>query len=196
MIVNALVEGSMDEWAARRLLRETGHDFGIGFGKRGAGHILSNLSRFRQRARFGNPLLVLLDFMDVPGSECPPAICRSRLPDPAPGMLFRLVVPELEGWLLADREGVARFLGISPDLVPTDVETLTDPKRTLVNLARKSRRKRQREAIVPPKGMSGVVGRGYATEIGRFIQEKWNPSEAARRSPSLAKCLRRLRELN
>jgi hypothetical protein len=196
MIIDALVEGPMDEWAARRLVRETGHEFGIGFGKRGAGHILSNLSRFQQRARFGNPLLVLLDFMDVPGSECPPAVCRNRLPEPAPGMLFRLVVPELESWLLADPKGIGRFLGISKDRVPADVENLNDPKRTLVNLARKSRLKRRREAIVPPEGMSGVMGRGYVAEIGLFIQETWNPSEAESRSPSLAKCLRRLRELN
>ncbi|MFW6242022.1 MAG: hypothetical protein ACOC98_15640 [Thermodesulfobacteriota bacterium] len=82
------------------------------------------------------------------------------------------------------------------DRVTEAVENLTDPKRTLVNLARKSRMKRRREAIVPPEGMSGVVGRGYAAEISHFIREKWNPSEAARRSPSLAKCLRRLREIN
>lgn len=196
MIVDALVEGVLDEYVARRLILETGHEFGDTFGKNGADQIILRLVGFNHKSRYGNPILVLLDFMDVTPKQCPPATYRSLLPEPAPKMLFRLVVPELESWLIADREGMSDFLGISIDHVPTDVETLTDPKRTLVNLARKSRQKRQRKAIVPPKGWWGDVGSGYNAEITRFIQNTWNPSEAAKCSPSLAKCLRRLRELN
>jgi len=35
-----------------------------------------------------------------------------------PNFLFRVAVREVEAWLLAHREGIARFLGISEHLVP------------------------------------------------------------------------------
>ncbi len=63
------------------------------------------------------------------------------MPDPAPYMCFRVAVREVEAWLLADREQIARFLSIARSRVPQSPETLDNPKQRLVELARHSRRR-------------------------------------------------------
>lgn len=77
---------------------------------------------------------MLVDFKDT-GLECPPAVVTAWLPQPSTNLLLRVVVPMIESWLLADREGLAAFLGVSPALLPTMPETLINPKQALVNLA-------------------------------------------------------------
>jgi hypothetical protein len=63
------------------------------------------------------------------------------------------------------------------------------PKRTLVNLARKSRSRALRDDIVPEPGMSGVVGPGYTPCLTRFIEDHWDPLQAQQHSPSLRRAL-------
>jgi hypothetical protein len=83
--------------------------------------------------------------------------------------LLRAVVPELESWLIADRAGLAVWLGIAVATIPPEPERLTDPKQALVNLARRSRHARLREALAPPQGSSHSVGPGYASLIEEFV---------------------------
>ena len=48
---------------------------------------------------------------------------------------------------MADAETLAGYLEIARNKVPVDTESLDFPKTTLVNLARRSRRKRIREDV-------------------------------------------------
>jgi len=65
MIVDALVEGLLDEIVARTLIRHCGHTDGTVYGKQGISYIQSKLAGFNVQAKFGNPLLVLVDFVDT-----------------------------------------------------------------------------------------------------------------------------------
>jgi len=80
-------------------------------------------------------------------------------------------------------------------LIPRDPEALDDPKRTLVNLARRSRRRGLRDAITPAPGVSAVVGPGYTSVVEEFIVRGWDIAAAITRSPSLRRCVIRLGEL-
>ena len=76
-----------------------------------------SLPMLNQMARF-TPCLALVDFMDT-GMECPPSVPSAWTPDRHPNLIFRVVVRELESWLLADRRGIARFLRIPAARVPS-----------------------------------------------------------------------------
>ena len=194
MIVDVLVEGTTDEAVARQLIAHCRHEFGTAYGKQGQRYLHRKVAGFNVRALYGNPILMLVDFMDT-GLNCPPQVPATWLRDRSDKMLLRVVVRELESWLLADGEGVARFLGISVALIPRSPEELVDPKRMLINLARRSRRKALRDAIVPRPNISSVVGPGYTSAIEDFVARYWNIAAALARSPSLQRCVTRLGEL-
>jgi len=168
MHVDALVEGPTDEVVARKLIDVCGHKFGVAYGKRGSDYLRQKAAGFSELAKHGNPILMLVDFIDT-GFECPPEVPSSWLRNRHEKMLLRVVVPELESWLLADSESVAHFLGISKAVIPRNPETLSNPKQVLVNLARKSRRRRVRDAIIPDRNVSSVVGPGYVAAIAEFV---------------------------
>lgn len=194
MIVDMLVEGDLDEAVARRLIVLAGHQPGVAFGKQGVSYIQRSLRAFDQRARYGNPVLALVDFLDTHLS-CPPELPAIWLPGRSPRLLLRAVVNEVESWLLADRQGMAQLLGLSTDLFPLRPEELADPKQTLVNLARRCRRRKLRDAIVPQPGVTATVGPGYTGVMTEFVLKRWNVQEAQRIAPSLDRCCQRLLEL-
>ena len=186
-IINTLVEGDLDEAAALRLVRATHHTPGVCFGKRGCGYIRNKIQGFNQASRSIH-CLTLVDFMDT-RLACPPEVVAEWLPHRQTRMLFRVVVPELESWLIADRRNLADFLRVDLALVPGTPELLLDPKRELVNIARRSRRKTIRSALVPDIGSTAQVGKLYVSEMKRFIETEWDIQSARASAPSLHRCL-------
>jgi len=194
MIIDTVTEGLTDEVVARRLISYCGHQPGTGYGKRGHAYIRAQAPGFNVHAIHGNPILTLVDFMDT-GLACPPEVPATFVPNRSPKMVMRAVVRELESWLLADRRGVVRSLGIAESLISRSPETLHDPKQALVNLARRSRSRRRREAIVPAEGMSASVGPGYVSFVEEFLVSVWDIDAARLVAPSLDRCILRLERL-
>jgi hypothetical protein len=114
-------------------------------------------------------------------------------------MAFRIVVRAIEAWLLADRERVSLWLDVPLHRIPMQPERASDPKRTLVDLARRSRSRAVREDLVPRVGSGRRVGPLYSSRLIEFVQDRrrgWRPREAARSADSLDRCLRHLRRLS
>lgn len=191
LVVDTLVEGLLDESVARKLITHCGHTPGDGFGKNGIDYLRMKAGGFNVRAAYGNSILLLVDFMDT-GFDCPPAVPATWLAARSERLLLRVVVPEIESWLLADREGMAAFLGISLALLPDAPETLPDPKQTLVNLARRSRRRDVKAALVPAEGISAVVGPEYLAALQEFVGDSWDVEQAQMNSASLKRTVTRL----
>ena len=128
--------------------------------------------------------------------DCAPTYARNVLPTPAPGMTFRIAVRSVEAWLMADREGIATFLGIPKENFPVNPDLETNPKLFLVDLVRrKCRKKRMREDMIPTQTGKLKVGPLYATRIPEYAQFHWRPEIAAQHSDSLARCIRALESL-
>jgi hypothetical protein len=183
----------MDEAAASRLIKSTGHTPGTCYGKKGFTYIQEKVRGFNQTSVNTN-YLVLVDFMDT-GLACPADVVAQWVPHRQPGLIFRVVVRELESWLFADSENLASFLRVSATKIPSDPEQLTDPKLTLVNIARSSRSKSIREALVPEAGSKARVGKLYTSEMTQFIERDWNVENACMNSKSLSKCCKLLEEI-
>jgi hypothetical protein len=103
-----------------------------------------------------------------------------------------VAVREVESWLLADREGFAQFLGINDVLVPDQPDKVADPKQTLINLARRSRRRALKQSIVPRPGSTAIQGPDYNGCLGDFVRSQWNSNAAKDRSPSLNRAWQRV----
>ena len=191
--VNILVEGDLDETVAKQLLRFTGHTVGTSYGRKGWIFVRDNCRKYNSAARI-EPFLTLVDMMDTK-LPCPPRVVADWLPDRHPRMLLRVVVREIESWLLADRHGISQFLNVSQATIPLEPEQVVDPKREIVNLARKSKSSQIRRDLVPSSESKAIVGPLYSSELSRFVLTKWNISSARASSYSLDSCLKRLEYL-
>ena len=86
---------------------------------------------------------------------------------------------------LADREAFACFLGISPRGIPSEVDSIQDPKDTLISLARISPKRDLRNSLVPRTGSTARVGRDYNGRLSEFVHNWWRLGESKQLSPSL-----------
>jgi hypothetical protein len=189
-IVTVAVEGDHDAAVVRRILESLGLEVGTIYGGRGKGALDKALGGYNHAARH-SPWLVLRDLdHDAP---CAVELVRRLVPEPAPQLCLRVVVRSIEAWLMADREGVSRFLTVAAERVPDNPEVLVNPKQALIELAKHSRVRAIRQDMVPAPGTGAQVGRGYTGRIIEFASEFWQPSRAARRSESLRRCLKALR---
>jgi hypothetical protein len=139
----------MDEAILRRILEYAGLSLGTVHGRNGKQPLLHSMAGYNNAARFA-PWIVLVD-MDR-DCDCAPPCVQQWLPSPSPNMCFRIAVRAVEAWLLADRERIARWLGVAVARVPENPDDLDDPKRELVNLARRSRRRDIARDLVPREG--------------------------------------------
>lgn len=192
-LVNMLVEGLLDEAVAIEIIKFTHHQPGVCYGKKGFGYIKEKIQGFNKGSN-SSSCLALVDFMDT-RLDCPAEVVSQWLPYRRPTMLFRVVVRELESWLLADHDNLAKYLHVHPRYLPPNPENLDDPKRELINIARHSQSNAIKSAIVPEPNSTAQVGRLYPSEMTNFIRSQWDISLARQRSPSLDRCITRLSEI-
>src|SRR5258708_6816344 len=152
------VEGIVDEAVLRRVLKQVGAIPGTIYGRNGKQHLRRKLSAYNHAAKI-NPWGVLIDLDQ--DAECAVAYQIECLPEPSAFMCFRIVVHEVESWLLGDAEHIASFLGVNSTHIPINPEGLLNPKQAMVNLARRSRKKDIREDMVPPARARGDTGPAY-----------------------------------
>jgi len=190
------VEGFTDEIVVRRILKYVNLRCDLVRGKNGKSSLLKQLDKFNQAAQYNNWLIVLDLDQDA---ECAPTYVQTVLPNPSLGMLLRIAVREIEAWLLADRESLAAYLGISRDIIPINPDLENDPKLTLINLARRSRKAQLREDIVPRQNSGARIGVGYPSRIQEFVEfskNQWRPEIAETNSDSLRRTIKALQKLN
>ena len=106
---------------------------------------------------------------------------------------LRVPVRTVESWLLADRENFAREFSVALGQLPSDPDSLDDPKRRLIDICRRSRRADVRRGMTPREGSGRSVGPEYVARIVAFARSAWDPERAAEVSESLGRSLVALR---
>lgn len=186
--VNLAIEDQLSEAVLRRLLVDAGRGYAIGaaYGRNGFGYLRRTIRGWNRAAK-GIPFIVLAD---LDNADCPPSLIHQWLSVPQrPNLVFRIAVREVEAWLLSDTENLAKYLGCSADKMPQDPDALSDPKRTLVELARRSRFSDIRSRVVPKHGSTATQGPDYTACLSAFVRETWSSVDAASKSPSLRRTL-------
>lgn len=195
IVVSAAVEGNVDEIIIRRLIAEAGGNPGTVYGKNGKAYLRNRIKSYNTAAT-RVPWVVLVDLDQE--ADCAPDLCRAWIPEKAPKLCFRVAVREVEAWLLADWEHIAKFLSVPPSSIPHDPEAEANPKQSMVNLAARSKRRDIREDMVPRSGSGRAVGPAYTSRLIEFVnvtQAGWRPEVAAQRCESLQRCLQCLKRL-
>jgi hypothetical protein len=195
VFITAAVEGNVDEAVVRRLIEHVGGTPGPIYGRNGKDHLRQRIANYNQAARL-SPWVVLVDLDH--DAECAPPLRSAWLPALSPHMCLRVAVRQVEAWLLADRERLAKFLSVSTSRIPHNPESVEHPKSTLVELARYSRRRDIREDMAPRPGSGRSVGPAYTARLIEFVISErtgWRPEVAARYSDSLNRSLRCLRRI-
>jgi len=185
-VVSAVVEGIVDESVVRKLIVESRGNLGPIHVKNGKPSLRRQIQGYNNAARL-SPWMVLIDLDH--DAECAPPLCEEWLPDPAPYLCFRVAVREVESWLLADAKSLASFLKVAQSRIPADPEQTADPKREMVNLARRSRSQAIRQDMVPRERSGRSVGPAYASRLMEYVQTSWRPEVAVERSESLRRAL-------
>jgi hypothetical protein len=184
MRIHCLIEGGIEDVVLQRIFPE---DEIVPVGRMGKDWIVQRLDSFQKLASSQMRFLALVDLDN--DKRCMPEIVETVVKAPSRFFLFQVAVREVESWLMADRENFSGFLGVPKDKIPIQVEELGDPKKALINLARRSRYRRIRESIVPT-GIASV-GKGYTGTMREFIVKKWDCEAAAKNSKSLLRLLKR-----
>ena len=160
---------------------------------RGKGGFDTRIANYN-RAALRGPWLALRD-SDRDSGDCPAALRQSLLSEPqSPALSLRLAVRAVEAWLLADREAFAEHFAVPIARVPLDPEGESNPKTTLSNCARRSRRREVREGVAAPAGSAGT-GPEYSAFMLPFARDVWRPDVAAEAAPSLHRALREIDRL-
>jgi hypothetical protein len=180
------VEGDTDEPFAARLVKAAGLSVDRTIVLYGHGDLDSRVARWCHPSNH-RPMLVLRDFNPNFGTPCPPALL-THLIGAGPHSVttvVRIAERELEAWLLADREGVATYFHVPVQAIPTSPDGETDPKRTLVNLCRRSSSSRIRRGMVPDPRGGRQVGPEFTGLLLGFGGGTWSVERARQASPSL-----------
>ncbi len=187
-------EDVLSEAVADRLVEEEGGwRVAVRLGRRGSGYLKKNLAKFVNMS-YVFPVFLLTD---LDRCQCPAGLInhwRGNLEFPE-RMLFRIAVREVEAWLLADREGFARFSGVPLHRIPENPELLDNPKETLLHLVRHYGRRPVKTDILPPEGSTARVGPAYNQVLCTFVQQSWSSQRAREGSESLRRTQGRIHEL-
>jgi hypothetical protein len=158
----------------------------------GFGKIKKNIKAYNNAAKHGY-FFVVTD-LDTKYT-CAPLLIEDWLPvQRSDQLLFRVAVREVESWLLGDRKSFASFFSIGRGLVPSMPDTLKDPKHIVIELAKKSKKRSIRNAIVPRDNYASI-GPGYNLAFQDYIRNYWNITTARQHSPSLDKAMRALNKI-
>lgn len=181
--INLVFEDAISEFTMIKLLNSFGNKFYIGksYQGYGFGYIKTNIGGFNQAA-ISTPFFVLTDLDTY---ECPVALINDWISQPLKSnLIFRIAVREVEAWLLADIEGFSDFLGVSKANFPINPDMEIDPKRTLISLVKRSRKRHIKEDIVPIND-NAQIGPNYNERLMQYVSDYWDLDRAMQKSSSM-----------
>lgn len=186
-------EGHLDLAVLNRLACDAGFEPAESYGRRGKSFVDQRLAAWNTAAQW-QPWLVLRDLDQ--DAECAGALRESLVPRLANFMCFRIAVPEVENWLLADHDGCITHLGFRDHDIPEVIDEIVEPKQILLQAAAKSANEDIRDGVVVrPRGGKLEEGDNYNALLSAFVTRNWRPRIAATRCNSLRRARIRLAEL-
>src|SRR5262249_714543 len=156
--------------AARRLIRELKPQLAITqvMGNKGFHYFESRrteIARSSRKLKF----LIFLDGDEL-GDQCAGEKILEWFGELKPRNIYlRFAFQEVENWILADRQNISSFLGVSDSRIPHVDDNFPNAKEALINAARGSRIKAIREDLVPHPRHSSRVGPAYNPRMVEYL---------------------------
>ena len=127
MDIYLATEDALSEAVGERLVGDASDQFRIAvrIGNQGNSFLKKKLPELIRLAH-SMPVVLLTD---LDGIDCPPTLIREwkggrRFPN---GLLFRVIIREIESWLMADRKSFSDFTGVPLTRLPAYPESIPDP---------------------------------------------------------------------
>lgn len=186
-MINALVEGRLDGEVLRRLCADIGLPTGELVIRDARGSpFWSDAKRYNQAARHQT----VLGLADLENKPCAQAALEALGESRAPRFCLRLAVRMVESWLMADKEALSAYLSVPERSLPDRPDEVDHPKRHLVALASRSRKRAIRDGVGTPAA-GAIVGPLYVPAMREFVRNAWRPARARQSSPSLERAYTR-----
>lgn len=188
--VTIIFEDDLSEAVMTKILMQFPGKYDVcqSYSGNGFGYLKANIRGFNQ-ASVVNPHFMLTDLDNY---ECPVALINDWIDfEMRSNFIFRIAVREVEAWLLADRQGLAKFLNVSIKNLPLNPDLEPDPKNTLIQLAKRSKKREVREDIVPINN-NAIIGPNYNGCLSEFIYKTWSIENAILHSESLRRTFEKL----
>lgn len=186
-------EDELSEFLGEKLIKDANTNLNVTLKLRkgGFGYLKSKIPNLCGLSKT-QPVIL---FTDLDNCECPKILIDSWFKNVSrpKEFLFRVVVREIESWVLADHKAFAEYFGISQAKLPQDPDSILDPKAMLLKLVGGSRRD-IKDAMIAKKGALAIQGVGYNTVLGDFIRTSWSSHRAQERSKSLKRAFARISE--
>ncbi|WP_157146215.1 hypothetical protein [Achromobacter insuavis] len=158
---------------------------------KGITKLTPNLGRYAQQAQYVQPVFCIADT----DGNCPVDLISIWRPLYASrDFVFRLADAEIESWILADRSGFSSHFQVTANKIPGNIDKVADPKRLILNLISRSRKRIFRDEMVSPTDLN-KRGSGYNIHLKNFVRNKWSLDNARENSSSLNRAISNLTEL-
>lgn len=182
--INLVFEDELSEAFMKKLAEYFGHKYLIiaSYTRGGYGYIKNNIKAFNNASK-GSVYFILTDLDNY---SCPLELMDEwlGLKNRRHNLLFRVAIKEVESWALADIIGFSDYFGVSERLVPRSPDTVSDPKKVLIDIVRKSKKKSFKQDILPVNE-NAKVGPNYNARMIDFVNKKWSINSALKNSESL-----------
>lgn len=192
--VTLIFEDDLSEAVMTKILMQFSDKYEIhhSYPGQGFGYLKTNIKGFNQ-ASIVHPHFMLTD---LDRYECPMALIDDWIDfELADNFIFRIAVCEVESWVLADREALSRYFNVSLTNFPYKPDLEPDPKKTLIQLAKRSNKREIREGIVPINH-NATIGPNYNGCLSEFVFKFWSLERAILNSESLKRTYIKLRDFN
>ena len=169
------------------------------------GEIKNKIQNFNQLAmKF--PVILLTD---LDADNCAPELKRKLLGglEQAENLVFNVAVDEAEAWLMADRDGFAKYISVDVDQLPCaglqkqggakacmEMQFSCKSSYFLTHILIRESSDQTLKKQLMAKGKASK-GREYNTAILPFINECWDIESAMRNSDSLCRMVGRIKAL-
>ncbi|MDW7680839.1 MAG: hypothetical protein SCK70_09755 [bacterium] len=189
-IIYLLCEDSLSEVVMRKMVKEILSENEIylySLEKRGKGYIKSRINGIND----SSPVTTFFVLADLDQIVCAPILINQWFKRKIrKKLIFRVVVREIEAWLLADVVGFARYLKLSESYLTKKIgnpEELRYAKEKLISLVDKCKISELKTDIVKKQRTGYKQGSGYNARLAEFVENYWNLQHARAKSRSLEK---------
>lgn len=149
------------------------------------------------------PVIILLD---LDANNCPPELINSLgIENKQSNLILNVAIDEAEAWLMADRIGFAKYIGVDESEIPQSKSTKLNGNKYTIEMDFPAKSSMCLTKVIVPKSKNSDIkkkmtpngnackGKEYNSAILPFIREVWDIEAALANSDSLKRMVNKIK---
>ena len=162
--------------------------------KGGRGNVQRELGAYVHLAQ----VMPVLIGVDLDSDECAPTLIadwKARY-GTHQSLIIRVAVCEIESWVIADCKRIAKLINAKSDDITKTPDDLADPKNYFLEAVQATAPADMRNDLIPRNyNRYPRIGPAYNIQMCKFVEQRWRPHVAMKRSDSLARAVTAIQNL-